>query len=373
MKSKTFNRLLIFALSWFLFLPHRCVFAQATGIVSTPRGSIWKATTISGRFRRRALCPQSGYLRLYAKTASTVCIKTYLGAEVCFGAGGGGITSLNTLTAATQTFANGTSGTAPAFVSSSSTHTLNIPMASTANVTAGLLSKARYDLFNTRSKDINVLSPTTAETNLVQEKFPAAVTLTRISCSVDSGTSVVIQFDERAEATPNMAGTNVLTGNVTCDTTNGGITTSFTNARIAANAPLNLQIISSTANPNAVRIHVNIRLIEKRLLVALLCSRRSGRPITICALTVTAANKGAATGPAGRPRPRCRWRRTMLRPFRATTSFMSAMMEEPLPDVDSSLFRLSGPSDYLCRLSECSRGGHQRPCHAQRLGLVHDA
>jgi hypothetical protein len=107
-----------------------------------------------------------------------------------------------------------------------------------------------------RILSINLLSPTTAETNLVQEKFPAAVTLARVSCSVDSGTSVVIQFDERAEATPNTAGTNVLTGNLTCDTTNGGITTSFTNAGIAANAPLNLQIISSTGNPNAVRIHV---------------------------------------------------------------------------------------------------------------------
>lgn len=103
---------------------------------------------------------------------------------------------------------------------------------------------------------INLLSPTTAETNLVQKKFPVAVTLTRISCSVDSGTSVVIQFDERNEATPNVAGIDVLTSNLTCDTTNGGITTSFSNAGIAANAPLNLQIISSTGNPNIVRIHV---------------------------------------------------------------------------------------------------------------------
>lgn len=41
--------------------------------------------------------------------------------------GGAGITTLNTLTAATQTFAVGTSGTAPAWVSATSTHTLNIP------------------------------------------------------------------------------------------------------------------------------------------------------------------------------------------------------------------------------------------------------
>jgi hypothetical protein len=199
--------------------------------------------------------PDASHHRFYAKTASTVCIKTHAGAETCFGIGG--LVSLNGLTGAIQTFATpGSAGTAPAWSSAGTQHTLNIPMASTTSVTAGLLSKARYDLFNTRSKDINVLSPTTAETNLVQEKFPSAVTITRVSCSLDSGTSVVIQFDERAEATPNTAGTNVLTGNLTCDTTNGGITTSFTNAGIAANAPLNLQVISSTGNPNAVRIHV---------------------------------------------------------------------------------------------------------------------
>lgn len=45
--------------------------------------------------------------------------------------GGGGITTLNTLTAATQTFAVGTSGTDFNISSSTSTHTFNIPDAST--------------------------------------------------------------------------------------------------------------------------------------------------------------------------------------------------------------------------------------------------
>ena len=56
------------------------------------------------------------------------------------------ITSLNGLTASSQTFATpGTSGTTPNWVSSGSTHTLNIPLASAASVTAGLISKAQYD------------------------------------------------------------------------------------------------------------------------------------------------------------------------------------------------------------------------------------
>lgn len=66
-------------------------------------------------------------------------------------ASGGGITSLNGLTGASQTFATpGTTGTAPNWVSSGSTHTLHIPMASASSVTAGLLSKTDYDIFSAK-------------------------------------------------------------------------------------------------------------------------------------------------------------------------------------------------------------------------------
>ena len=73
------------------------------------------------------------------------------GSTVFWGsAAAGGLTTLNginTSTYSAQTFAIGTSGTAPAWVSISNntnTHTLNIPMASTASVTAGLLSNTDY-------------------------------------------------------------------------------------------------------------------------------------------------------------------------------------------------------------------------------------
>lgn len=56
----------------------------------------------------------------------------------------GGLTSLNGLSSSTQTFAIGTSGTAVNWSSNGSVHTLNIPMASTASVTGGLLSNADY-------------------------------------------------------------------------------------------------------------------------------------------------------------------------------------------------------------------------------------
>lgn len=64
---------------------------------------------------------------------------------------GGGITSLNGSSITTQTFATpGTAGLAPNWTTNSGTgvHTLDIPMAATAGVAAGLISKAQYDTFN---------------------------------------------------------------------------------------------------------------------------------------------------------------------------------------------------------------------------------
>lgn len=70
-----------------------------------------------------------------------------------------GISSLNGLTAATQFFgAVGTTGTAPAWTSTTATHTLNIPLASASSVTAGLISKTDYDSF--AGKLANVLTTT---------------------------------------------------------------------------------------------------------------------------------------------------------------------------------------------------------------------
>ncbi len=63
------------------------------------------------------------------------------------GGGGGGITSLNSQTGATQTFATpGTSGTAPNWSSGSNIHTLNIPLMNNSGVTAGLLSNGAQDI-----------------------------------------------------------------------------------------------------------------------------------------------------------------------------------------------------------------------------------
>jgi hypothetical protein len=62
------------------------------------------------------------------------------------GGGGSGITSLNGLTASTQTFATGTTGTDFNISSATSTHTFNLPTASATN--RGALSNADWTTFN---------------------------------------------------------------------------------------------------------------------------------------------------------------------------------------------------------------------------------
>jgi len=60
--------------------------------------------------------------------------------------GSSGITSLNVLTTASQTFATGTAGTDFAINSTGTTHTFNFPTSS--SVSRGLLSSADWSSFN---------------------------------------------------------------------------------------------------------------------------------------------------------------------------------------------------------------------------------
>jgi hypothetical protein len=79
---------------------------------------------------------------------------------------GTGITGLGTAgniqTGATQTLATGTSGTAFAIVSSGNTQTFNIPLASAASVTAGLLSNTDYTTFSGKQSAITLTTTGTS-------------------------------------------------------------------------------------------------------------------------------------------------------------------------------------------------------------------
>lgn len=103
------------------------------------------------------------------------------------------------------------------------------------------------------TKSITIFSPTSADTNKIQVYWPAATTIQRIACSTDTGT-LSINFDARAEATPNTAGTDTLASALVCDT-NSEVTTSFQSSSVSANVPYNLQI-SGAGTPGVLRIHV---------------------------------------------------------------------------------------------------------------------
>jgi hypothetical protein len=107
-----------------------------------------------------------------------------------------GITALNGLTDQVQNFATpGTTGTAPNWNSVSPTHTLNIPLANTASVTAGLLSNAEYTTFKIGSFGVTV----DGVTSIVQVGKVGYVTIpyggTITGWSITANAAGNIQFD----------------------------------------------------------------------------------------------------------------------------------------------------------------------------------
>jgi hypothetical protein len=100
----------------------------------------------------------------------------------------GGITSLNALTASTQTFAVGTSGTDFAISSATSTHTFNLPTASAAN--RGALSSADWTTFNNKQNALTNPVTGTGTTNYVP-KFTGSTAIGN-SIIFDNGTQVGI-------------------------------------------------------------------------------------------------------------------------------------------------------------------------------------
>lgn len=138
------------------------------------------------------------YYRSAANTWSAVTIGSNLtftgGTLAATGGGGGGISTLNTLTAATQTFTTGTSGSDFGISSTTSTHTFNIPDAGSSArglVTTGTQTFGGAKTFN--SQLTNALGTITAST-------PATFTQTWNSGGVTFN-SLLVNVTDTASAT----------------------------------------------------------------------------------------------------------------------------------------------------------------------------
>ena len=111
------------------------------------------------------------------------------------------------------------------------------------------LSSAR----RARVCDFNIEAPVAGDDGVFQCYIPAAATLVRVYCNATTGTSVV-QLYERTEGAPSTGTTEMLTGDLTCDT-DGASTTSFADSALAADALLALGL-QTTYTTGTVRVHV---------------------------------------------------------------------------------------------------------------------
>jgi hypothetical protein len=111
--------------------------------------------------------PAAGMLRMYAKTSmEQICVKNSAGTETCYGAAGSGITSLNSLTAVTQTLTTASTGcTDFRITSATSTHTFCIPNASSSN--RGLLTSTDWSTFNAKENALTFNAPLSRATNTI--------------------------------------------------------------------------------------------------------------------------------------------------------------------------------------------------------------
>lgn len=99
--------------------------------------------------------------------------------------GSGGINSLNGLTAASQTFATGTSGTDFNINSTTSTHTFNFPTSSATN--RGLLSTADWSTFNGKQNAISWNNVTAASSKITLAGTPTGSVNAPFSIDVNEG------------------------------------------------------------------------------------------------------------------------------------------------------------------------------------------
>jgi hypothetical protein len=172
-------------------------------------------------------------------------------AWVAVGSGGGsGLTSLNALTASTQTFATSSTGTDFTITSASSTHTFNLPSASASN--RGLLTAANWTTFN--NKQAALVSGTNIKYYNGSGTFLGSGSVTIINNITSSLTSTGTDVNITAEENPE---NDILTFNIGLNipsssaTARGALTaadwTTFNNKQAALVSGTNIKTINGAS------------------------------------------------------------------------------------------------------------------------------
>ena len=129
-------------------------------------------------------------------------------AAQALGISGAGLTSLGGQSGSTQTFAAGTAGTAPAISSSGNVHTLNVPLASSAGVNAGVISNTDYAAFSAKQTAGNYL---TALTGDLTAAGPGSSVATLAPTGVGAGVYTKVTVDAKGRVT---AGTSLIPSDI---------------------------------------------------------------------------------------------------------------------------------------------------------------
>ena len=119
-------------------------------------------------------------------------------AAQALGVSGAGLTNLNGLVSATQSFAVTSTGTAPAINSATNTHTLSIPLASGVGVTAGLISNTDYAAFSSKQASGNYI---TALNGDLSASGPGSAAATLALTGVGAGSYAKVTVDTKGRVT----------------------------------------------------------------------------------------------------------------------------------------------------------------------------